>query len=430
MTEELPQTIEDAIQLVKTLGFKYLWVDSLCIANDNLDECNPLWQVMSLVYDRASFTIVVAHGDNADGGLPGLSGCMNIARRPSQPCEIVGGLKVGIQQPSLTEQISNCKWSTRAWTFQEGLVSRRCLIFTDEQIYWECRQAQYCEAVEEPFDAFPDMTVLPSFRFVLGSPFNGQAQFKDLYFRLVTVYSERQLSYESDALEAFAGVSKQFEIHFDVQFIQGIPKSSFDEHLLWNHDIPKRPHEAIRRRHELPSWSWGGWVGKVDFERYRERSRGNSLAVMLCVGEGRKRCSPPLYSSAGFSYTWSKDDPRILNCEARTAYFRARRLSYLDGRPSIHRMEAVHIELSSSAQPSICELFLDCIESQLRQYEGEIIQCMECGQFSHVDPPRWTVCFLIIKCIDRQLTERVGIGEMSLENFEAAKPMTRVFDLG
>ena len=108
---------------------------------------------------------------------------------------------------------------------------------------------------------------------------------------------------------------------------------------------------------------------------------------------------------------------------------RARRLSYLDGRPGTLRMEAVYFGLPS-AQSSICELFLDCNESQPCQHDGEIIQCMGCGQFSRVDPPRWTVWVMIIKCIDRELTERAGRGKMSLEHFEAAKPMTGVFDLG
>ena len=203
---------------------------------------------MNLVYGCAFVTIVAAAGVNAQKRLPGIPGSEKRARSHLYYCEVVEGQKIGIQLPSLREQISNSKWSTRAWTFQEGLFSRRYLVITDEQIYWECSQAAYCEAVEEPFDTFPNMTVLPSLSRVLGSPFSEQRDFKDLYFQLVSDYSKRHMTYQSDALEAFGGVLEQFEINFGMKFVQGIPKNGFDEFLFWNHDTFERSNQSISRR--------------------------------------------------------------------------------------------------------------------------------------------------------------------------------------
>ena len=182
LARDLPRTIEDAIQLVKILGYRYFWIDTLCLTKDHLEDHQTRSQVMNLVYGCAFVTIVAAPGVNAQKGLPGIPGSEKRARSHMYHCEVIKGQKSGIQLPSLREQISNSKWSTRAWTFQESLFSKRYLIVTDEQTYWECSQAAYCEAVKEPVDTFLDMTVLPSFSRVLGNSFSEQRDFKDLYF--------------------------------------------------------------------------------------------------------------------------------------------------------------------------------------------------------------------------------------------------------
>lgn len=68
----LPKTIADSLRLVSKLKERYLWVDALCIVQDDDLELVEQTAQMDLVYAKALFTVVVAVGTNADGGLPGL----------------------------------------------------------------------------------------------------------------------------------------------------------------------------------------------------------------------------------------------------------------------------------------------------------------------------------------------------------------------
>ncbi|KAG8167099.1 hypothetical protein KVR01_002788 [Diaporthe batatas] len=63
----LPKTIQDAVLLVRALGQRYLWVDSLCIVQDSTSSWELNAKAMHLVYGNAFFTICAADGDARTG---------------------------------------------------------------------------------------------------------------------------------------------------------------------------------------------------------------------------------------------------------------------------------------------------------------------------------------------------------------------------
>ncbi|MCJ1224912.1 hypothetical protein MMC12_001559 [Toensbergia leucococca] len=389
---------------------------------------------MNFVYERAYITIVAAAGDDADAGLPGLPGMTRSSRTSVQHTEVVAGMKLGICMPSLKEQISNSTWATRAWTFQEGLLSKRYLVFTNEQVYWECRQAGFCEAVEEPFDQFPDMTALPSFSCVLGSPFLTERNFNKLYFRLVSTYSARELTYQSDILEAFAAVLGQFETLFGIRFFLGIPRQGLSEYLRWNHVSPAgflsenrvsslRIPQSIHRRAGFPSWTWAGWSGQVEFRDWKRPMIG-----ILGTSYNKGFQIYPEYSSAGFSWREDDHDPKILNCSARTAFFTIWRGRYEMKAMSVGEVDDLRdIKFRGSSEQKICDVFLDCNTADLGSYEGQTIEFMECGHFTKYSPT--VVSLLLIEWRD-DIAERVGVCQMSLVDFEAVESVKKVIRLG
>lgn len=81
----IPRTIRDAIEAVQGLNEKYLWVDSLCLVqNDSADVKNGI-AVMDLIYERAMLTIIAASGGHANAGLPGVgSTCRSNTQRIEQ----------------------------------------------------------------------------------------------------------------------------------------------------------------------------------------------------------------------------------------------------------------------------------------------------------------------------------------------------------
>jgi hypothetical protein len=64
--------------------------------------------------------------------------------------------------------------------------------------------------------------------------------------------NNRKLSYESDLLNAFAGISRYLGKRFGWTFWNGLPTENFDNYILFS---------AIgsKRRQGFPSWSWAGW---------------------------------------------------------------------------------------------------------------------------------------------------------------------------
>ncbi|KAJ3472596.1 hypothetical protein NLG97_g10860 [Lecanicillium saksenae] len=135
-TTDWPPVVKDAIQVTRDLGIRYLWVDRYCIDQKNADEVRQMIARMGSIYDEAELTIVAAAGSGSSHGLPGVG---HTLRRPQPKLKIeeTGGVLVsGLVSPKAS--VRDSAWSTRGWTCQEGYLSRKRLIFTDDQLYWEC----------------------------------------------------------------------------------------------------------------------------------------------------------------------------------------------------------------------------------------------------------------------------------------------------
>jgi hypothetical protein len=146
LPKRIPKTIDDAITLTRSLGYRFLWVDALCIVQDDPYEEKALHLTsMKAIYNCASLTIVAAAGSHADHGIPGIS----VFRKNVQYSEIVDGLRLATMFPSFSqlENSSSLLWNTRGWTFQEKLLSRRILLFTDFQVYFKCSESIWTEEV-------------------------------------------------------------------------------------------------------------------------------------------------------------------------------------------------------------------------------------------------------------------------------------------
>jgi len=92
-------------------------------------------------------TIVSAAGTDAYHGLPGIRA---FTRYQEQEIFRVNGVPLlqALDPPGdgiRWSYLSDSKWNTRGWTFQETILSDRLLIFTAEQVYWECHNGSWCE---------------------------------------------------------------------------------------------------------------------------------------------------------------------------------------------------------------------------------------------------------------------------------------------
>ncbi|PMD44706.1 HET-domain-containing protein, partial [Hyaloscypha variabilis F] len=128
------QAITDAMQVTKELGFRYLWVDKYCIDQEN--EQDKLEQIaqMDTIYRASDFTIIAAAGNDEHTGLPGVGS----TTRTLQPNISWGELTVTSTMPHPHHVIKGSRYMTQGWTLQESILARRRLVFTADQVYFEC----------------------------------------------------------------------------------------------------------------------------------------------------------------------------------------------------------------------------------------------------------------------------------------------------
>lgn len=254
----ISRTITDAMHVVHLLKERYLWVDSLCIVQDDEHKKHDQIRGMASIYANASVTIIAAGGDNADFGLRGLRG-VSLPRTLTQKIYKIGGREIIHHIP---ENRYSTVWYTRAWTFQEHVFSRRRLIFQDNTVRWECDNAAWTEEVDVGKSFFTSYDEATKFRKMFTTTF---PDFRTYGF-MVSTFMARQLTFQEDVLAAFAGLTTALTYTFDGGFLCGLPVLAFDVALLW------LPNATLKRRIDfrsplksaiLPSWAWAGWVGSI-----------------------------------------------------------------------------------------------------------------------------------------------------------------------
>ena len=110
----IPRTIMDAIQLVRSIGMRYLWVDSLCIVQNDDDDKRQQLPIMDSIYINAELLIVAAAGSDANAGLPGIG---STPRSVPQTIENIAGTQFITAQPSVQQVLDGSVWNRRGWTF-------------------------------------------------------------------------------------------------------------------------------------------------------------------------------------------------------------------------------------------------------------------------------------------------------------------------
>jgi hypothetical protein len=285
----LPQTIEDALKVTLELGFQYLWVDRYCVPQH--DDRVRYIQIakMDLVYNCATLTIVAADGQNSAFGLPGVS-----RSRLIQPSINVGEYDLVSALSNPVRDVRNSKWIGRGWTYQEALLSKRRLFFTEKQVYFECAGATFMETVAEPEELMlaqadaamnPEIhdgnigTLLDTRHRLFSADYLSQISENPwLIQHRIAEYTARSLTFESDTLDAFLGILNQFRNpECSISHVWGVPvlwsssakwsaMEGFATGLCWIGFFPTT--QVTERRFGFPSWSWAGWKMPISSKSY------------------------------------------------------------------------------------------------------------------------------------------------------------------
>ena len=267
--EELPATFRDAITLTRTLGLRYLWIDSLCIIQDDASDWRKEGSRMGEVYANASLTICASSALNDSDGF--------LQHRPYryQPLSLISpsGVRTEIFLRRFTTFIDGLGGRppstedepliSRAWTFQERFLSRKKLSFCGAEMFWECREHCQYEARSWPgrdgvWQEYSVDKLLPT-EGVATVSFSGWRE-------AVTRYSNRRLTYESDKLPALAGLAAYVAKEAGSRYCAGLWYDDLPQALLWTCQ-GQRVQEW-----RAPSWSWASMDGWVSSEQFHHHS--------------------------------------------------------------------------------------------------------------------------------------------------------------
>lgn len=245
----LPATIRDAITVCQELGFHYLWVDRLCIVQDDQNnEYNKDDQIndMDQIYESSRITIVAASGGSARDGLAGISR----HRDHHHPVLRWEELELMASFPFLDTILAETTWNSRGWTFQEQICANTAMFFTDHGVFAVFhRDGLYTRSIRtESPRKYEDMSEIPA-----------------TYFAGVEEYTRRSLTLHTDILYAFNGAARRLNCGQDI--IYGIPLQLFDDAILWqpaqwNREV--RPPD-ISGKQTFPSWAWCSLYGPVTY---------------------------------------------------------------------------------------------------------------------------------------------------------------------
>ncbi|PVH76824.1 HET-domain-containing protein [Cadophora sp. DSE1049] len=279
--QRLPKTFQDAIIITRKLGIQYLWIDALCIVQDDTRDWELESANMANIYSNSYITIAATSAPDSHHGLfadrwTGSWGDDGIkipvdahhvatsARNPDDWIFVRPRLHLAhkrfCNKENAMDHIEDAPLLTRAWAFQERLLPSRTLHFHAEELVWECKSAVQCECQSLDRTYGFEQTGMQGWlkNFVTGSLHSNDSveELGHVWLDLVSEFGALGLTHESDRLPALSGLASKFSDKCLGSYVAGI----------WEHDVArgllfvvlpleKRP-SVHQRQTTSPSWSW------------------------------------------------------------------------------------------------------------------------------------------------------------------------------
>lgn len=241
---DLPKTFQDAVQITRGLGMRYLWVDGLCIIQGDKDDWESESERMGAVYENASLVIA------ASGSASAKEGCFVTHNRDLSAVDLPYYSEDG-QTEGLVHACAHIPGEDgdsqpyfgplqqRGWALQEAYFARRALHFMPGGPSWCCRELQHDER-----GTYFDM------------------QFWKDWEDILDDYTRRQLTYyESDRLMAIKGYAMELQKKTGDIYNRGVFLSQLPRQLLWIN----RHGPSLEDIAEMPSWTWASQGGDKYF---------------------------------------------------------------------------------------------------------------------------------------------------------------------
>ncbi|KAI0423406.1 heterokaryon incompatibility protein-domain-containing protein [Xylaria sp. FL1042] len=315
----LPKTYRDAVQVTLDLGYRYLWIDSFCIIQDDARDWKEQSVLMFSVYSNADCNIAAMVSEDGTVGCfgtrdPSVLSCTDVSLTNEQATVKRYAMSTDIRTKSIS-------WAApltrRAWVMQERYLARRQLCFLGDQVYWECNELVACEQQPRgllrsdhwvasgrnghwvPPQEYREL--LP--REPLRKPtlsFNCPEKVRTEWYRFVARYSACGLTYASDKAIAIAGVAACIQMQTQDEYLAGLWKRDLPNQVCWK-VTDGAPWIDRYRDSEFasPTWSWISISTAVHMtENYKDILVCEFLDVTIYSDDPKK-----LYNFSGSTLT-------------------------------------------------------------------------------------------------------------------------------
>ncbi|KAL2162607.1 hypothetical protein VTH06DRAFT_6443 [Thermothelomyces fergusii] len=284
---EMPLTFRHVIQITRKFGVRYLWIDSLCIIQDDDADWRREAARMADIFRNSYLTVAPTWAESANDGCfppPDRRGTVQIGQFS---VDLVPHFWIDWELDS--KRRADFPMLTRGWVYQERMLSPRILHFGRQEMLWECREHRTCECGRMRFLVYE--TSIGGFRKMMSQPESGDHDdLQNLWRKMVVEYTALELTVRTDRLPALAGLATAVRRRRRQEYLAGLWRDTLAPDMCWFlRDPSLRPPEpgAVRRK---PTWSWASVDGPVDYP-YMLNHNGAVRDVYVDVLEAK--CASP-----------------------------------------------------------------------------------------------------------------------------------------
>ncbi|KAH7007378.1 heterokaryon incompatibility protein-domain-containing protein [Ilyonectria destructans] len=282
--EEMPQTFRDAVKVVRSLGLRYLWIDSLCIIQQDLED----WQIesakMANVYRDAYLVLGAAAGLSDASGFLGPRNFQDIIRLQTNPSKLLylqlhppKSRRWTFEDRHAPDPLAAEPLTGRAWCLQERYLPKRALQYGSHQMFWECERIKASEdgdTVTQNGDYLKSLSDTGAVKESVfcrenREPYSENVSVKWVdWYQMLEDYTSRGITASMDKLPAVSGLASAIAKANGAEgYMAGIWRTGLLEGLVW---CRKAPEQMFDKSDEYvaPSWSWASVQGAVQFPVY------------------------------------------------------------------------------------------------------------------------------------------------------------------
>lgn len=268
--EDLPQSYKEALDVSIKLGIRWIWIDSLCIIQDDISDWRAEAATMMGVYSNAAVTIAAtAAAENSEASFRRRDALtIKNFHIKSGWTDIPEAEYAVAYKYSWNDDVKSSPLRCRSWVLQESYMAARTLNLCSSQLWWECCEAVHCESWPEGMPSSMRLKAEKGGSLRDTSPGSQHRLWCDLVER----YTSCGITVLSDKLIAISGLASYFQSFVGIdEYVAGLWRSQLPQSLAWNiNPFPIRKKVYRPPQYRAPSWSWASVEGEIRFNNENE----------------------------------------------------------------------------------------------------------------------------------------------------------------